>query len=135
MPEMRVRNVGAQSGTTRMGDAKSSKQLWIAKDKNGDYYFDSNKVFVKNRGADYAKIFDAVFSLIPNGGKVSYQKVIEACKTRGLETSQKAIQRALTGKEANFFRYVTTIRQQPAYGTPLFVPATDGTEIEFNNKR
>ena len=81
-------------------------------------------------------MFDVVYSLKPLGGKVEYKKIIEQCKKRRLKNvGKKSVLRALTGKDANLFKYVKEIKQEPAYGISLFVAMQNGTEIEFNNKK
>lgn len=109
-----------------------SDRCWVTKSKDGTYRFEENIMHITNKDADYAKIFDVVFSLIPQGGEVAYDSIVTACQTRGLKTDKKAVQRALTGKDANFFRYVE-IAQRPKYGIPLFEATPNGKKLKFNN--
>ncbi|OGK31102.1 hypothetical protein A3F29_03890 [Candidatus Roizmanbacteria bacterium RIFCSPHIGHO2_12_FULL_33_9] len=113
---------------------ESPVSLWISK-KDNNYYFDGNRIYIKSEDAGYAIIFDVAYSLKPQGGKIEYKKIIEQCKKRKIKITQKSILRALTGKDANLFKYVKEIRQEPKYGISLFVAMQDGKEIEFNNKK
>ena len=114
---------------------KTGGKFYITKD-DARYYFDGNLVYFKSKNAQYAVMFDVVYSLKPLGGKVEYKKIIEQCKKRRLKNvGKKSVLRALTGKDANLFKYVKEIKQEPAYGISLFVAMQNGTEIEFNNKK
>jgi hypothetical protein len=113
-----------------------SHEYWITKDsKSGSYFFDGKKVLIKNKMSDYARIFDAVFSLTPQGGEVSYEAIIKQCNARHFSTNRKAIQKALTGKDANFFRYVKDVPSCVEYGTLLFFAKSNGSALDFKNKR
>ncbi len=106
-------------------------RLWITKDENGDCWFDGNKVYFKNIEADYVRIFIAVLSIIPNGGEVTYAVIKKQCKG----ADKRAVQRALTGEYANFFKYVPSVKRMLAYRIPLFEALHNGKGIRFNNKR
>jgi hypothetical protein len=134
----RYRILDEESGVTLASASNvevSSKESWIIKDrKTGDYFYDGNKVSIRSKDSQYAKIFDAVFSLVPQGGEVSYENIIKQCDARRLKIDKKAIQKALTGKDANFFRYVKTIPLQVGYGEVVFQAKNNGTGLIFNNK-
>lgn len=114
---------------------KANEECYITKNSNGDYLFEGNNVYIKNKSANYAVIFDVAYSLKPQGGKIEYKKIIEQCKKRKKKIKQKSILRALTGNDANLFKYVKGLKQEPKYGISLFVAMQDGKEIEFNNKK
>lgn len=119
--------------------AKKEKSIvqsfWITKNKNGIYSYDGNNVYIKSIDADYAVIFDVIYLLVPQGGKIEYDKIIEQCKKRKKKINKKSILRALTGKDANLFRYVEGLKQEPMFNISLFVAMKNGKEIEFNNKK
>jgi hypothetical protein len=121
--------------TTLEKSPSETIECYIRKNSNGDYLFENNNVYIKNKDANYAVIFDAVYSLKEQGGKIEYKKIIELCKKRKVKITKKSILRALTGKDANLFKYVKGIKQEPKYGISLFVAMQDGKEIEFNNKK
>ena len=128
----------AQLNSSAGGQGAVDEKLiyWIVKDKKtGDYLFDGTKIHITNKEADYARIFDAVFSLIPQGGEVSYPDVISQCKSSRLTVNKSAIQRALTGEKANFFLYVPDVNQAPTHGVRLFEATRNGKKLIFNNKR
>jgi len=112
----------------------SSNPFWIIKKENGDYFYDGNFVDIKNKGAKYIIIFDTVYSVKPQGGQVKYEEIVNLCKTKRLKVDKKSIQRALTGNNSNFFRYVK-INQYSTYNIPLFRASQDGKYLEFNNKK
>ena len=116
------------------GQNNKSNELYVT-NIDGKYYFEGNLIYIKSKNAQYTIIFDVVYSLKPQGGKVEYKKIIEQCGKRKKVVDKKAILRALTGKDANLFKYVKDIRQEPAFGISLFVAMQDGKEIEFNNKK
>ncbi|HAE36410.1 MAG: hypothetical protein UR85_C0002G0033 [Candidatus Nomurabacteria bacterium GW2011_GWF2_35_66] len=109
--------------------------LWLAKKDDGNYYYDGNRFYIKNKKTKYTIILDVIYSLKPEGGKVEYKKIIELCKKRGKNINKKSILRALTGKDATLFRYIKEIKQKLPYDMDLFVAMQDGKEIEFNNKK
>lgn len=115
-------------------EVESSISLWIL-NKEGNYYFDGNPIYIKSKDAQYTVIFDVAFSLRPQGGKIEYKEIIEQCKKRNKSVNKKSILRALTGKDANLFKYVKALKQEPGYGKSLFVTMQNGKEIEFNNKK
>jgi len=115
--------------------ANSLSPCWITKDSEGNYFYEAKKVFVKSKSAKYMKIFDSVFSLIPQGGEISYDAILTECKSRRLTAVQKSILRALTIKDASFFKYVKDVPFQPLYGIPLFVANQNGKVLTFNNKK
>jgi hypothetical protein len=114
---------------------KTIQKLWIEKDEDGSFLFDRSPVYIKNKESDYAVIFDVVYSLSPEGGKIEYKKIIEQCRKRGKKINKKSILRVLTGKDANLFKYVKEFKQEPMYDKSLFVAMQNGNEIEFNNKK
>ena len=110
--------------------------FWVTKDNNGNYFFDGKRIYIKNKDADYAIIFDIIYSLIPLGGKIEYKKILEQCKKEKLKNvNKKSILRALTGKSANLFRYVEELKQKLPFGANLFVAMHNGKEIEFCNQK
>ncbi len=109
-------------------------EYWITKNNNGDFCFDK-KVLDLSKTAEYVKIFDAVFSIKPEGGDVLYSEIEKVCKTKKLKTTNKSVQKALTGKSANFFRFVRGVSQFPIYGNPLFKASSKGKYLTFNNKK
>lgn len=113
----------------------TATMVWVSKDRSGKYNFDGNPVYIKNKDAQYAVIFDIAYDLKPLGGKIKYQEIIDGCLKRGKRVTKISIQRALTGNDANFFKYVTSIRRVLQYGIPLFSAMGNGKEIEFNNKK
>ena len=113
----------------------SNKESWITKNNNGDYFFKGSLVDIRSKDAEYVIIFDVVFSLKPNGGQVSYKEIIEGCKKRKLKSDKKSILRALSGANANFFRYVKGIEQSPSHGIELFRADQKGRYLEFNNSK
>lgn len=103
---------------------------WIVRDKVGNFWFDGNKVHFPNTEAAYVKIFRAVFSLIPNGGTVSYTKIGHVCKA-----DKAAILHALSGKDADLFRSIKSVSYAPKFGIGLFEAVRGKGLIRFNNKR
>jgi hypothetical protein len=123
----------------KYGEDNNSKdlepKLYITK-RDQNYYFENNLIYIKNKKAQYVIVFDVVYSLKPNGGKIEYEKIITQCKKRDLKNvNKKSILRALTGNDASFFKYIKDIKQEPAYNVSLFVAMQNGKEIEFNNKK
>ncbi len=114
--------------------ASLNTKFWINKE-SGKYRYDMTLVHIKNSEANYAKIFDAAFSLKPQGGEITYNEIKGECSRRGLRVDSKKIQRALTGNNANFFRYVKSIKQAPIHGVNLFEASQNGKFITFNNKK
>ncbi len=122
-----------QTGFASQEKETRNPALYITKDTSG-YYFDGNPVYIKSKNAQYTVIFDATYFLNPNGGIIKYTDIIKQCKQRGKKkVSPKSILRALTGKDANLFKYIPDIKQTPAHNVDLFVPLQNGKEIEFNN--
>lgn len=109
----------------------SSKDYWVVRNDTGNYYFDGNKIHFTSPNANYVKIFIAVFSLLPHGGSITYPKITAHTKI----AKKRAVQRALTGEKANFFRYVPAVKRTLNYDIPLFEASRDGKELKFNNKR
>lgn len=114
---------------------KKPEEYYITKNNSGDYVFEDKTIYIKSKDADYVIIFDVAYSLRPQGGKIEYKKIIEQCKKRKLTVDKKGILRALSGKDANLFKYVKDLKQEPKYGISLFVAMQDGKNIEFNNKK
>jgi hypothetical protein len=115
-------------------ETNSVDRYWLEK-KNNEYYFDGNLVYIKSKDAQYILILDAVYTLKPQGGDLSYENIIRQCKERGIKMLKKnAVQQALTGETANLFKYVSTIKRSPAHGIPLFQAKQNGKELTFNNK-
>jgi len=104
---------------SKMQDNMSSTEYWVAKDSNtGEYYFKGNKIHFSSPNAGYTKIFKAVCEILPKGGSVLYKDI---------PFKKDAVQRALTGEEANFFRYVKSVKRVPQH-IPLFEASRDGKE-------
>lgn len=113
----------------------TNTQCWISRDGPESFLYNERKVFVKNRQAQYARIFDVVFDLVPQGGGITYKKIIEQCKVHGLRTTRRAIQKALSGKSADLYRYVKDIPARAPDGVPFFVAQKNGKTLVFNNRR
>lgn len=114
---------------------KNESSHWITKDKDG-YFFDNKLLIIKNPTANYFIIFDAVYHLAKNGGKVEYEKIIECCKKRNLpKTTRKKIQKALTGESADFFKHIKGVDRILSGGINLFEANPNGNFLTFNNKR
>ena len=107
-----------------------SSEYWIVRDKEGNFWFDGNRVYFKNPNGGYAKIFNAVFSLKPYGGDVSYSRI----KKIWDKADRDAVLRALSGEKANLYLYVPAIKYMLDFQTPLF-DAIPGKGIRFNNKK
>ena len=122
-----------------IGSRKNTQQqeCWITKNDKGQYLFDGNIVDIKNKDASYYIVFDACFSLKPNGGEIYYEDIIDECRKRGISETQKSIQAKLTanGTNALFFRYVKGIKQSPSGGVKLFRADQKGRYLQFNNKK
>lgn len=112
----------------------SENRFWITKD-GGQYFFDGSPVDIRNKKADYAKIFDATFSLKPEGGEIKYTDIVTECLRRGVIVKKSSILRALSGNSANFFHYIKDIKQAPGHGVFIFRPKQDGRALEFNNQK
>ena len=108
---------------------------WIKKDKD-KYFYDGNLLEIKNPKANYFIIFDAVYHIAKNGGDVEYEKIIECCKKRNLpKTTRKKIQKALTGRSADFFKHVKGIDRILYGGVSLFEASPNGNFLTFNNTK
>ncbi len=130
-----IKILGPISQEYSFGDTYGNFHV-VKNESDGKYYFDGNKLEIKNKNTNYSVIFDVVFSLAPHGGKVKYEDIIKLCKQRSKPTmSKKTIQRALTGVDATLFQYVKGLKQTLDHGIALFAAMQDGKEIEFNNKR
>lgn len=116
-----------------------SARYWITKDDNGEYWYEGKNIHFKNPIPKYAKIFMTVFSLVPNGDEISYTKIAahykRTYKKDRTGANKKAVQRALTGSEANFFRYMQAVNPAPTHDIPFFEALRNGKEIRFNNKK
>ncbi|MFH1623659.1 MAG: reverse transcriptase domain-containing protein [Pseudomonadota bacterium] len=126
--------LGAKQGREYVLPKRTKGDVYITKER-GKYLFEGNQIHIRSSDAQYAVIFDVVISLKQNGGKIAYSDIIEGCRKRKKRINKKAILRALTGKDANLFRYAKNLKQSPAYGINLFEPMQDGKEIAFNNKK
>lgn len=112
----------------------SDNHYWIV-NQDGKYYFNGKEILIKSPETDYFRIFEAVFSLIPTGGKITYKQITEICRARKLKgINRKRVQRALTGKHANFFRYIDEIPFIVG-NRNLFTASRNGKHLEFNNKK
>lgn len=121
-----------QSLTTQLKDGNN---FWIT-EEGGQYFFDKTPVGIKSKSAHYARIFEAVFMLKPEGGEITYSDVSDECARRGLKRiTPKKVQRALSGNTANFFKHVKNIKQSPRRGILIFEATPDGKYIKFNNRK
>jgi hypothetical protein len=115
---------------------RSNASYWIIKDDKGNYYYDGARVVIRDNSTEYMQIFNAIFSLLSQGGSVSYDNIAEQCRTQSrLKTDKKKIQRALTGKYASFFRYITDVPPQAPNRMPFFVAHKKGKMLKFNNQK
>lgn len=107
--------------------------------KDDDFLYNGN-MLILSKSADYYKVFCALYAKIPNGGEVSYSKLIDEVRGRIPKTKsksdqwvQKFIVTNLTDKSNGFMHYAEIIDPTETNQKPL-LSVIRGKGICFNNK-
>lgn len=118
-------------------ESQNTSDFYIKK-KDDDFYY-KGKYLNLSKKADYFKVFDALYSLLPEGGEISYENLgKELCsrqkkvKTYTKDQMRKYIQRNLTDQSNGFLRYAKLPRTEDN-GKPL-IEIVRAQGLRFNNK-
>lgn len=121
-----------------LNENRSDGQLFYVTKKNDDFFYNGD-ILILSKSADYYKVFCALYAKLPNGGEISYPKLIDEVRGRISKTKsksdewvQKFIVTNLTDKSNGFMHYAV-IKPTETNQKPL-ISVIRGKGICFNNK-
>lgn len=125
---------------TKKDKQNNTEQDFYITQKGDEFFYKGNRLGRLSKGADYYKVFCALYSRLPQGGEIKYKDLISEIESRIPKTKnipfikmRTYIQKKLTERGNGFQKYAelgdTEDNQLP------LIKAKRGVAITFNNRR
>lgn len=117
---------------------QNAEKYLVYKDGEGNFYYDGDKMIIKNPTAFYAVAFDIVYSLVEKGGVATYKDIFKKINKVQYKnkSNRMSLNNALINETNGFFNYVFVCGDRLSninlHGKKLIEVARD-VGIRFNN--